>query len=75
MKKSGKCPKCGSKELIKVPGNVKPASSGRFIMAGLTHKSSIIFDRYVCSNCGYSEEYFDNDGIKKLSKKFGIENN
>lgn len=75
MKKSGKCPKCGSKELIKVPGDTMPANAGRFIMTGLTNLSSVVFDRYVCSQCGYSEEYFDYDGIAKLSKKFGVENN
>ncbi len=72
MKKTNKCPKCGSTQLIVVPGKNAPAESGRFVMTGLTTTSAVLFDRYVCSECGYSEEYFDKENTKKLIKKFGI---
>ena len=75
MKISGKCPKCGSDKIIIVPGKRIPAEAGRAIMIGSSTLSSALFDRYVCSECGYSEEYFDEDNIDKLISKFGIDNN
>ena len=75
MNKTGKCPKCGSNKLIIVPGKKIPAQAGRAIMIGSSTLSSALFDRYVCSQCGYSEEYFDKDNIDKLISKFGIDNN
>lgn len=74
MKKNNRCPKCGSSQLIIVPGKNIPAESGRAIMIGLSTLSSALFDRYVCSKCGYSEEYFDSENIDKLIGKFGINN-
>lgn len=74
MKISNKCPKCGSSEIIIAPGKKSPAESGRFIMTGLTTLSGVLFDRYVCSDCGYSEEYFDRDNTQKLIDQFDINN-
>ena len=74
MKNNNKCPKCGSSKIIIVPGKKVPPESGRVIMIGSTGLSSAIFDRYICSECGYSEEYFDKDNIDKLLNKFGSNN-
>lgn len=74
MKSNKICPKCGSSKIIIVPGKKVPPESGRVIMIGSTGLSSAIFDRYICSECGYSEEYFDKDNIDKLISKFGINN-
>ena len=43
-------------------------------MTGNLANSSVLFDRYVCTECGYSEEYFDKDNVDKLINKFGINN-
>ena len=74
MKNNNKCPKCGSSKIIIVQGKKVPPESGRVIMIGSTGLSSAIFDRYICSECGYSEEYFDKDNIDKLLNKFGSNN-
>lgn len=74
MKNSKICPKCNSDEIIIVPGKRIPAENGRNIMIGSSVFSSALFDRYVCSDCGYSEEYFDENEIKKLKDKFETNN-
>ena len=71
MKNTNKCPKCGSSDIIKVPGHVGAYGSGNNIMVGMTIKSAVPVDRYLCANCGYSEEWVDIDNIEKIEKKFG----
>lgn len=40
-------------------------------MVGMTIKSAVPVDRYLCASCGYSEEWVDIDNIEKIVKKFG----
>lgn len=71
MKNTNKCPKCGSSDIIKVPGYAGAYGSGNNIMVGMTIKSAVPVDRYLCDSCGYSEEWVDIDNIEKIEKKFG----
>ena len=66
----GPCPKCGSSDIIKVPGHAGAYGSGNNIMVGMTIKSAVPVDRYLCTSCGYSEEWVDTDNIDKIKKKF-----
>ena len=70
MKNSNKCPKCGSSDIIKIPGHAGAYGSGNNIMVGMTIKSTVPVDRYLCADCGYSEEWVDTDYIDKIKKKF-----
>ena len=70
MKKSGKCPKCGTREIVLVPGKLVPAGNGRSIMLGHSALSSALIDRYICLECGYSEDYFDENELQKITDKF-----
>ncbi|WP_308749253.1 hypothetical protein [uncultured Anaerococcus sp.] len=70
MKNSNKCPKCGSSDIIKIPGHAGAYGSGNNIMVGMTIKSAVLVDRYLCADCGYSEEWVDTDYIDKIKKKF-----
>lgn len=70
MKNSNKCPKCGSSDIIKIPGHAGAYGSGNNIMVGMTIKSAVSVDRYLCADCGYSEEWVDTDYIDKIKKKF-----
>lgn len=56
MKNNVSCPKCGGTEIIKIPGKAGAYGSGNNIMIGMTIFSAILVNRYVCSDCGYSEE-------------------
>lgn len=70
MKNTNKCPKCGSSDIIKVPGYAGAYGSGNNIMVGMTIKFAVPVDRYLCADCGYSEEWVDIDNIDKIKKKF-----
>ena len=66
MKHSRTCPKCGSTDIILVPGSSKAYGAGNNIQVGMTIFSAVLVDRYVCGYCGYSEEWIDQKDIAKL---------
>jgi hypothetical protein len=70
MKNSKLCPKCKSNEIIKVPGKVGAYGTGNNISTGLTIFSAVPVTRYLCGNCGFSEEWIDQpQDIEKIRKK------
>lgn len=56
MKYKKICPKCSSTDIIMIPGNTGAYGSGNNIQIGLTSFSAVLVHRYLCCNCGYSEE-------------------
>lgn len=71
MKIKQECPKCNSENIIRIPGEVGPYGSGNNITVGATILSAIKVTRYLCGNCGYTEEWIDNkQDIEKLTKKY-----
>lgn len=71
MKNTKNCPKCNSNSIIKIPGDVSIYGAGNNIMVGRTIYSAIRVTRYLCCNCGYSEDWIDNKkDIEKLRNKF-----
>lgn len=41
--------------------------AGNNLMLGSTVFSAVNVNRYVCLNCGYSEEWIDKEELKKVS--------
>ena len=72
MKNTGICPKCHSSEIIRIPGNVGAYGAGsNIIKAGFTTLSSVTVTRYLCTSCGYTEEWIDDPrSIEKLKKYY-----
>lgn len=70
MKKTGLCPKCGSKDLLLVPGKAGAYGSGNNIMTGYSIFSAVLVNRYVCCTCGFTEEWVDLEDIPKLKEKY-----
>lgn len=71
MKNSHICPKCGSSDLIRIPGRAGAYGAGNNIPYGLTVFSYIPVTRFVCHCCGYSEEWIeDRENIEKIEKKY-----
>ncbi len=65
--KSGKCPKCGGADIIEIPGLA--GAYGNNVPIGITFFSSVKVTRYLCSHCGFSEEWIINSGdIEKIKK-------
>lgn len=70
MKMKKICPKCGSTDIVVVPGKAGAYGVGNNIQVGLTNFSAVLVDRYVCCSCGYSEEWIEKEDIPVLKKKF-----
>lgn len=70
MKYKKICPKCSSSDIIMIPGNIGAYGSGNNIHIGLTSFSAVLVHRYLCCNCGYSEEWINKKDIPTLKKKF-----
>ncbi|GAA0765337.1 hypothetical protein GCM10008908_01710 [Clostridium subterminale] len=69
--KTGKgCPKCNGANIIRIEGSVKGYGTGNNIPIGATIFSYVKVPRYVCCDCGYSEEWIDLKDIPRLKKKF-----
>lgn len=70
MKNTKICPKCNHTEIIRIEGTAGSYGSGNNIQVGLTYFSAVLVHRYVCCNCGFSEEWIDTEDISKLKKKY-----
>ena len=55
MKYSNECPKCFSNEIIEILGSRYNASS--VIYLNKWNTKYVMIDRYLCSRCGFVEEY------------------
>jgi predicted nucleic-acid-binding Zn-ribbon protein len=71
MKNTRICPKCQSTDLLRFDGNVGAYGSGNNLMVGSTLFSAVKVHRYVCTRCGFTEEWIDREDLEKIksSKK------
>ncbi|MDE7283829.1 MAG: hypothetical protein K2N85_09655 [Lachnospiraceae bacterium] len=73
MKNNGKCPKCSSVNIVRVPDNPYRHASGNNIYtttATLIGKIPVI--RYVCCDCGYVENWVEREKeLEKIKQSFG----
>lgn len=70
MKQNATCPKCNSREVIRIPGTASDQRVGNTIVTGFF--SIVRITRYVCGQCGFNEEWIDSpEDLEKLRKKFG----
>lgn len=72
MKNTGKCPKCSSVNIVRIPDNPYRHASGNNIYtstATLIGKIPVI--RYVCCDCGYVENWVERaNELSKIKKVF-----
>ena len=68
MKNTKKCPKCGGESIVRFDGNCGAYGAGNNIMLGATIFSAINVNTYVCTTCGYTEEWIDTQDIEKVLK-------
>ena len=73
MKNSRQCPKCGGNNIVVIQNDGHPDGTyGYNIMCGATTLSKIVFvERYICCDCGYTEEWVDKSKLEMVlnSKK------
>jgi ribosomal protein S27AE len=73
MKKSNRCPKCQSREIVKIPGVTRPAGVGNNIKTGFWDLNGIPVTRYLCGSCGYIEQWIDAaEDIDRIKDYYGI---
>ena len=71
MEKTRSCAKCGSSEILRIPGSVGAFGSGNNIQLGATLFSSVKVTRYLCGDCGFLEEWVESADLQKLRDKYG----
>lgn len=70
MKHSQICIKCDSSNIVRIKGGNIWTGQVNYIPS--TSMKKILVTRYLCVNCGYSEEWVDDPkGLEKLNKKYG----
>ena len=71
MKNTKICPKCNSSDIVRIDGYSGPYGTGNNIMTKNTIFSTVNVNRYICCECGYTEEWIDREDIEKVknSKK------
>ena len=71
MRNTRACPKCGSTDIVRIPGNVSLYGAGNNIVLGWTILSAVKVSRYLCGGCGFSEEWIDDArDLAKIKAKF-----
>ena len=69
MKKSQVCPKCGGTKIARFNGLSGHNGTGNMLCIGVTIFESVPINRYVCLECGYTEEWIDKGGnLDKVAK-------
>ena len=73
MKNSMRCPKCGSKNIVRISDNPARYSSGNNIyLSRLTLARKIPVIRYVCCGCGYVENWIEAEsGLREIERAIG----
>ena len=68
MKRTKQCPKCGGSDILRVEGHTG-TGNGNSLILGKTVFSAIALPRYVCTDCGYAEEWIDSNDLYQLKEK------
>ncbi len=70
MKHTQLCPKCDSSDILRIKGGSTWTGYQNFIIGSVT--KMVLVTRYLCANCGFSEEWVeDPKGLALLKKKHG----
>lgn len=73
MKNTGRCTKCGSANVVRVPDNpYRHASGNNIYTSTATLMGKIPVIRYVCCECGYVENWVEREHeLRKIMNVFG----
>lgn len=68
MKNTKSCPKCQSGNVVRFDGYCGAYATGNNVRIGNTIFSAVNVNRYVCCNCGFTEEWIDEEDLPKILK-------
>ena len=67
MKNTNVCPKCQGTDIVRFDGYTGAYGTGNNVMTGKTVFSTVNVNRYICCQCGYTEEWIDKEDIEKIT--------
>ena len=71
MQNSRTCPKCQSADIVRIPGEARAFGAGNNISVGSTIFGAVKVTRYLCTACGFSEEWIESaDDIARIKAEF-----
>lgn len=69
MKNTHECPKCNAHDIIRIPGPASVGYTQNKVPTGFFSTGNV--DRYVCLDCGFTEEWIANEkDLEKVRKKY-----
>lgn len=72
MKQTRKCPKCGSREVARVPDNAHRYLANSIPITKGAWVKRVPVVRYVCCYCGYVENWVENQAQREeIQRAFG----
>ena len=73
MKNSGRCPKCGSRRIVRIPDNGRYANGNNiYLRSAVVLADRIPLIKYICCECGYVEEWVEKAGkLDTIKRSFG----
>ena len=67
MKNNRVCPKCQSTNIVRVDGYTGAYGVGNNVMVGISVFSAVNVNRYICCDCGFTEEWIDKEDLEKIA--------
>ena len=65
MKDTKMCPKCKAMHIVRIDGYRGAYGSGNYVDTSFF--SAVNVNRYICCNCGFTEEWIDKEDIDKVA--------
>lgn len=73
MRSTGRCPKCGSSDLVRVPDDAHRYLANSICITKLVTVERIPVARYVCCGCGYVEDWVEHPRERsRIKQAFGV---
>lgn len=72
MKETHVCPKCGSRDVVRIPDNGRYANGNNiYLSTVLALRGRVPVIRFVCGRCGYTEEWVERpEDLERLKAAF-----
>lgn len=71
MRRTHRCPKCGSPKIARVPDNAHRYLGNSICVTRIAAVKRIPVARYVCCSCGYVENWVEEEqGLEEVRKNF-----
>ncbi len=70
MKVTNTCPKCNSNNILRIEGYTGAYGAGNNLRTGSSIFDAVNVHRYLCCDCGFSEEWIDCEDIPTVEEVY-----